>query len=149
MLLELKVENVEDVIESRLQEITSYFSRIAQRWQSDQATSESQWRKDVMHYIHDQPGYRAIEWLDNKYNVRWITPEEGNEQIKGYNLYSDVERRKELLKSSTKNELQMSSQFELDGQEKVLLLLSPLYNDNHFQGFMVGILDTETFWKIF
>ncbi|MCW8443749.1 diguanylate cyclase [Fluoribacter gormanii] len=145
MLLELKVENVEDVIESRLQEITSYFSRIAQRWQSDQATSESQWRKDVMHYIHDQPGYRAIEWLDNKYNVRWITPEEGNEQIKGYNLYSDVERRKELLKSSTKNELQMSSQFELDGQEKVLLLLSPLYNDNHFQGFMVGILDTETF----
>ncbi|WP_454782353.1 diguanylate cyclase [Legionella sp. WA2022007384] len=145
MLLQLKVENVEDVIESHLQELATSFSRMAERWINQQTISKNEWRSDVMHYIHDQPGYRAIEWVDNKYIVRWIAPEEGNEQLKEYNLYNDADRRKEILRGLATNELQMSAQFELEEQSKVLLLLSPMHKGTLFQGFMVGVLDTEKF----
>ncbi|WP_454783691.1 diguanylate cyclase [Legionella sp. WA2024007413] len=145
MLLQLKIENVEDVIESHLQEFTSSFSRMAKRWISQQTPSETEWKADAMHYIHDQPGYRAIAWVNNQYIVRWLAPEEGKEQLKEYNLYNDPDRRKEITKSLASKELQMSTQFELKGLGKSLLLLSPLYKGNLFEGFMVGILDTEKF----
>lgn len=145
MLLQLKVENVEDVIESHTAELASSFSRITYRWLNRQITPENKWRSDVMHYIHDQPGYKAIEWVDSKYVVRWIAPEEGNELIKGYNLYDDPARRKEMLKSLVTNELQISSQFDLVEENKVFLLFSPIIKENHFQGFIVGILDAEMF----
>ncbi|WP_412756096.1 diguanylate cyclase [Legionella bozemanae] len=145
MLLQLKVENVEDVIESRTAELASSFSRITYRWLNRQITPESEWRADMMHYIHDQPGYKAILWVDNKYVIRWVAPEEGNKLIKEYNLYDNPNRREEMLRSLAKNELQISSQFDWAKGNKVILLFSPMLKGNHFQGFMVGILNTEIF----
>ncbi|CAM2761230.1 sensor histidine kinase [Legionella steigerwaltii] len=145
MLLQLKVENIEDVIESHILELTSSFSRITYRWLNRQTTPENEWRADVMHYIHDQPGYRAIEWVDNKYITQWIVPKEGNELIKELNLYKDADRRKEMSKSLTKNELQLSTQFDLLDEDKVILLMSPIIKEKQFQGFMVGVLSTQMF----
>lgn len=145
MLLQLKVENVEDVIESHVEELASTFSRITYRWLNRQTTPENEWRADVMHHIHDQPGFRAIEWIDDKYIVQWIAPEEGNEIIKELNIFQNIVRRKEMLKSMAKNEVQLSSQFELVDEEKVILLLSPMLKEHRFQGFMIGVLNTEIF----
>ncbi|HHW4980939.1 TPA: diguanylate cyclase [Legionella anisa] len=145
MLLQLKVENVEDVVESYTAELASSFSRITYRWLNQQTNPESEWRADMMHYIHDQPGYRAIIWVDNKYAIRWIVPEEGNEFIKEYNLFNNPDRRGEMLKSLARNELQISTQFDLAEGDRVILLFSPMLQENHFQGFMVGILNTEVF----
>ncbi|QLZ69058.1 hypothetical protein FOLKNPGA_01840 [Legionella sp. PC1000] len=147
MLLQLKVENVEDVVESHTAELASSFSRITYRWLHRQITPESEWRADLMRYIHDQPGYRAIGWVDNKYTIRWIVPEEGNEFIKEYGLFNNPDRRGEMLKSVAKNELQISSQFDLVEGNKVILLFSPMLKENYFQGFMVGILNTTAFLK--
>ncbi|WP_392537236.1 diguanylate cyclase [Legionella sp. 227] len=145
MLLQLKIENIKDVIESHIQDLTSAFSRITYRWINRQTTPENEWRADVMHYIHDQPGYRAIEWVDNKYTVRWVAPEEGNESIKKFDLFTNPERRQEMLKSLASNEPQLSTQFDLIEGDRVILLLSPILKENEFQGFMVGFLSTNLF----
>ncbi|KTD41347.1 sensor domain-containing diguanylate cyclase [Legionella parisiensis] len=145
MLLQLKVENVEDVIESRTAELASSFSRITYRWLNRDATPASEWQADMMHHIHDQPGYNAILWIDNKYQIRWVAPEESSELIKEYNFYDNPDRRREMLGSLAKNELQISSQFYWVEGNKVILLLSPMLKENYFQGFMVGIINTEVF----
>lgn len=49
----------------------SALRRLADRWSSNQGTSRSTWEADVAHYLSDQPGYHAIEWVDASLQERW------------------------------------------------------------------------------
>lgn len=143
-ILKTKIGNVSSLIETYLDERIASFNRISYRWLSQEGgTPESVWEKDVNHYIDDQPGYIAIEWVDNHYNVRWVMPKQNNEHTIGFNLYQDAHRRQELKKALETKTAQLSEELDLIQGGKGLLIFSPLLTQEQFLGFMVGVINTH------
>ncbi|MDP3269766.1 MAG: diguanylate cyclase [Legionella sp.] len=143
-LLVAKVESVSSLLNIYLEERFRAFSRISYRWLSQEGgTPEKIWKADMKQYILDQPGYIAIEWVDQNYIVRWITPETGNEKIRGFNMSQESHRREQIELAINKNGLQLSNQLDLFQGGKGILLFSPLIKDNKFLGLMVGVMNTR------
>jgi len=143
-ILKTKIGNVSSLIETYLNERITSFNRISYRWLSQEGgTPESVWQSDVSHYIHDQPGYLAIEWVDNHYIVRWVMPKENNEQTAGFNLYQDAHRRQIIKMALETKTVQLSEELDLIQGGKGLLIFSPLLQQEQFLGFMVGVINTH------
>lgn len=143
-LLEGKVESVSSLLNTYLEERFRAFARISYRWLSqDGGTPENIWKADMKQYIKDQPGYIAIEWVDQNYIVRWITPEAGNEKIRGFDMSQESHRRDQIELAINKKGLQLSNQLDLFQGGKGILLFSPLLKNNQFLGLMVGVMNTR------
>lgn len=143
-ILQQEINNVSNYIKMAMTERADAFKRMSYRWMSQEGgTPKAVWEADVLHYIQDQPGYLAIEWVDNQYIVRWVMPKENNESVIGYNLYKDANRRAEIDLSIQKKGIQLSQQMDLLQGGEGVLFFSPLFKNNHFEGLMVGVLRTQ------
>lgn len=141
-----KLSNIKNLLQTDLEERISAFQRISYRWLSTpDGTPKELWESDAMHYIHDQDGYVAIEWVDSNYIIRWVVPTKGNEHVIGFNLYKEKNRRAEIQAAITQNKLQISNQLDLIQGGKGVLLFSPLIKNNKVLGLMVGVINTQLF----
>jgi len=72
-------------------------SRMAHRWAARPGgTPEVEWRADARRYLRDSLAYKAIEWIDTSYHIRWVEPLKGNEKALGLDLGTEAWRRKPL-----------------------------------------------------
>ncbi|MFC3909927.1 diguanylate cyclase [Legionella dresdenensis] len=149
-LLYEKITNVRTLLRTYMVERVAAFSRISNRWLSQEGGTPRQvWESDVLRYIKDQPGYVAIGWVDSHYIVRWVMPKENNEYLVGYNLYLDATQRNVIEQSMKKQEAHLSDQVDLMQGGKGIFLFSPLYRNNQFQGFMIGIMNSQQLFASF
>ncbi len=142
-LIEIKLENVRNLINQHMQERSAAFSRITYRWINREVTPQQEWLADVLHYIKDQPGYIAIEWIDSSYHIRWVAPEEGNAIVKGFDLSKDSNHWLEMKRALHKNAIEMSPEMHLIQGGRGVLLFSPIIKDEKFGGFMVGVINIQ------
>ncbi|TAL63052.1 MAG: hypothetical protein EPN84_05515, partial [Legionella sp.] len=143
ILLNIKINSIGDIITAHMQERVSSFSRITYRWLTRENTPEKEWREDIRHYIHDQRGYSAIEWIDKNYRVNWVEPQVGNEDAEEFNLAS-YPKLQEISKQSIEEEnTLLSSPVNLKLNEQRVLLFSPILKQDTFYGFMLGIINPQ------
>lgn len=142
-LVKIKTENLKNTLSVYMQERNTAFARITYRWINRNNTPEAEWHADVMHYISDQPGYRAIERVDASYKILWVAPEKENEQLKGFNLSQESNRWHEMKKALTTKHMQMSNLIDLMQGGRGVLLFSPIFKNSVFSGFMVGVINTQ------
>lgn len=142
-LIFLKAENIKNIIEVSVQERATAFSRITSRWMHRTSTPESEWRADVMNYIKDQIGYKSIMLVDKNYRIQWVAPESKNASIVGYNFYQDVSSREQILLSIKNKAPQLTNQIDLLEGGKGIILFSPIFKKDIFNGFMVGVIDNN------
>ncbi|MBP9721720.1 MAG: diguanylate cyclase [Gammaproteobacteria bacterium] len=143
-----KDKNLISLIKTDLEDRIKSFSRIGKRWlQVAGGTPRNLWESDATQYIKDQKGYVAIEWVDSDYIVRWSVPLETSQEIIGYNLYKDKSRRLLIERSKSKQSLVLSPQIDLIQGEKGILIVDPLIKNNHFMGFMVGVINSRIFFE--
>jgi PAS domain S-box-containing protein len=130
----------EEKIKSQIDTKSFALDRMAKRWQTQGGTPKAEWEKDALNYIRDYQGYQAIEWVDSNYYVRWIIPKEGNEKAINLNLAFEPKIKEALEISKNKQDIHITKTVDLVQGEKGFLIYFPLFVENKFDGFIVGVV---------
>lgn len=116
-------------------------TRMASRWAVRGGMPRAEWEADARAHVADHPEYRAIEWVDRSFKVRWIAPLENNEAAIGLDLAAEPARRNALQASLELAEPTISEPVELVQGGAGLLVYVPIAIAGEFGGFILGVLD--------
>ncbi|AFY66132.1 response regulator [Geitlerinema sp. PCC 7407] len=129
-------------LDTRLQALR----RIGTRWEARGGTPQEEWIADATAYLADYKGYRAIQWADENYRLRWIVPSAGNERVQGLNILSEPQRRQAVETARDRRQIVLTPSLRLFQGELGFLGYIPLYPQNRFNGFIVGVFEVQPFF---
>jgi len=118
--------------------------RMASRMAMPDNFSERQWRADARHYLDDFGVYQALEWIDRDFVIRWLEPLAGNQDVTGYNVAFNPERRQALERSIRTGNYDLSGIIELRQGGKGMVLYHPIGVGEDNNGFIAGVFRMET-----
>ncbi|GAB1539210.1 hypothetical protein NUACC21_18750 [Scytonema sp. NUACC21] len=118
--------------------------RLGRRWQVRGGTPQKEWEADATAYVKDYKGYRALEWVDPSLQVRWIVPLAGNETVQNLDLTKEPRRRVALEASRKKRQTTFTRTINLVQGGEGFLAYVPLFVDNKFDGFIVGVFQVQS-----
>jgi PAS domain S-box-containing protein len=141
--LQTTAEDTKGLLSAQLDARIATLDRLAERWEYQGGISHDQWVFDVNDILSDQPGYQAIEWVDQDYTVRWVEPLEGNQAAKDLNLAFDEARKTALEAARASGDITVTSTIDLVQGGKGFLVYVPLFPDGEFDGFILGVFHIE------
>ena len=112
--------------------------RLAKMWEFEEP-SYDQWMAFAGLYLEHHPGCLAIEWLDPKYEERWIARASGEKfSLPGNGM------RESLLRSALRSKEPMLSNLlkSPDGRKQWLNVV-PIYQKERFRGFVLASFDAQ------
>lgn len=144
--LQLESDSLARLIETRFEDQMGTLHRLASRWEYQRDRPEL-WDRDVRALLQDYQNFQAIEWLDERYHMRWVEPLEGNEHILGFVYRPDHPNYALLAQARESGGPVLSHTFELQQGGKGLAHYVPLYKRAEdqavFDGFLIGIFKVE------
>lgn len=143
-----KGAEMRDVVEAQIQTRAAALQRIARRWEFGTRKSRLDWERDVALHVHDYGGYKAIQWVDPQFRIRWIVPTAGNESMLNRNSAMDTARRIPLIEARDRNIMTMTSAISLMTGGTGFRIHVPLRRHERFDGFIVGVIQSETFFNL-
>jgi len=132
---------VSGFVQKDLQARVNALHRLGARWRTRGGTPPGEWHSDAANYIDHQSGYRAIAWVDAGYQVRWIEPEVSKEAAQHLDRTVDETRQRTLEAARASSTPTITHPIELANGMPGLLIGVPLYIDERFDGFMLGVID--------
>ncbi|MEO6053658.1 MAG: response regulator, partial [Chthoniobacterales bacterium] len=134
--------NLVSQISSRLRQV----QRMAHRWDRRGGTPYDDWRGDSMQYLKDEKFVIALEWVDNSFRIRWVCPDEGYSHYMGFDLTEDERWNAVdiLKKAQATRALTISPVVEQKKGEKVFFAYFPLFPNDKFDGFIVGVFGIDS-----
>lgn len=117
--------------------------RMAYRLYTQPDTPESQWRVDARNYLEDFGVYQAIEWIDSNYIIRWLEPLAGNQDVVGYNVAFNDQRREALDKAAATGDYDLSGIIDLRQGGKGMVIYYPVGAGDANNGYMAGVFRME------
>jgi PAS domain S-box-containing protein len=112
--------------------------RLAKMWEFDEPTYD-QWMAFADLYLEHHPGCLAIEWLDPKYEERWVARSSGQNAPMAVNG-----ARERLLQSALiSKDAVLSNLLNSPDGRKQWLTVVPIYQKEKFRGFVVGSFDAQ------
>ncbi len=127
------------LIEKDIQGRLADLSRMARRWRVRRRLSRQEWEDDVMAYMTDHPGLRAIARIDESDRIRWIVPWEGTEKAHGIHLGFEPERQRILAYAREQRRPVLSRIVQLLDGHKGLLALVPIEEETGFAGDFLAV----------
>lgn len=121
--------------------------RMAGRWSARGETPKDEWESDAAEYVMNFPGYQALEWVDSDYRVRWVVPLKGNEKAVGLNIGFEKLRREALEASRKQKKTYVSKTVRLVQGADGILVYSPIYHGDRFDGFILGVFRVEDLFR--
>ncbi|SNC62294.1 diguanylate cyclase (GGDEF) domain-containing protein [Marinobacter sp. es.048] len=118
---------------------TDAIRRMARRMDDDPSLTREQWRQDARNYLEDFGVYQAIEWIDPSFVIRWLEPVSGNEEVLGFNVAFNQQRRLALERSKRTGELDLSGIIELHQGGKGMVIYAPVDSGADNNGFIAGV----------
>ncbi len=119
--------------------------RMAQRWEVSGGTPKEEWAADARNYISDFPALTTVEWVNDQNIIEWVEPLRGNEKALGLNIAFDEKRRAMLEGAKVRGHITMTPPFQLVQGYKAFVVYISVYREEKFEGFIVGIFDTDKF----
>ncbi len=119
--------------------------RMAQRWAKSDGLPEAEWRSDALGYARDFPDFLAVEWVDTQNVVRWVEPQASNQAVVGRDLSYESVRRLALETARIEQKSVTSPTITLLQGGRGFLSVHPIYRNQVFLGFIIGIFRIETF----
>ena len=117
--------------------------RMAERRKVQPDMSEATWRADASNYLEHFGTYQAIEWIDPDFNIRWVEPIAGNEDVLGFNVAFSEARRQALTEAARTGELDTSGVIELKQGGTGVVLYEPIGAGANNRGFIAGVFHME------
>ena len=145
--LQREIAGQTEVLKTKLGKIIEQrilaMDRMARRWETRRGIPQKDWQVDAHNFIAHQPGYQAIEWVDRTFHVRWIVPTKGNEAAQDLDLGFEKRRRIALEAARDRREITVTRTIDLVQGGKGFLVYSPLYLDDQFDGFILGVFRVQ------
>ncbi|AXS83884.1 putative bifunctional diguanylate cyclase/phosphodiesterase [Marinobacter sp. Arc7-DN-1] len=113
--------------------------RMAKRLQANPSTTEREWRQDARNYLDDFGVYQAIEWIDRNFVIRWLEPVTDNEEVIGYNVAFNDERRQALELARQTGNWDLSGIVDLRQGGKGMVIYAPVGAGADNNGFIAGV----------
>ena len=117
--------------------------RMTSRWKEQGGTPMDEWRADARRYLREQPGLKAVEWVDSSYYIRRVEPLAGNERALGLNIKFNEERERALTGAAESDSITITQPLDLVQGYKGFITYSPLGTGDAFDGFIVGVFGVE------
>ncbi|MCM8543497.1 MAG: MASE1 domain-containing protein [Lentisphaeraceae bacterium] len=145
------VQNHQELTKSMVNEIENIvkgLKRMASRRGYEKGLDQGAWLNDAKNYYKDGL-FKAIEWVDSSYRVRWVYPLEGNENALGVNLSFEPKRKHTLeLAKKTKGSI-ISEPVDLLQGGRGLLITVPVFNGEEFLGYILGVFKMKSMFSNF
>lgn len=142
-LLNIHARIVKAAIANDLNQRVRAVNRLAKRWSTHDGLSQQQFDEQAEQLILDEPGYHAIEWVDENLIVRWAVPLEGNRAIIGLNLNNEPVRKRTLERAYTHGVTTMTPPVNLAQGGKGIIIYFPILTQTEFKGFIVSVLNSD------
>ena len=142
--LDVEAERILDMVEVDLESRIRSLRRVVFRWQDREGTPRNEFESDIRAYMADDPGYQAIEWVDDTFHIRWVLPLEGNEAVVGLNLAFEENRRKAFVQARDSKLMTISNSIDLIQGGKGILLYFPIYINGEFDGFILAVFEVQS-----
>jgi len=117
--------------------------RLASRWGLRGGIPFSEWKLDTKYLTKHNSNFQAIEWVDSKFHVRWITPLKENRQALNLNLALEKNRKTALISSRDQNKIMVTRVVQLVQGGNGFLVYVPIKVKNKFDGFILGVFRTK------
>ncbi|MFT5541648.1 MAG: PAS domain S-box-containing protein [Glaciecola sp.] len=148
-LINVQAKSMLIKIDTDMQKRVQSLQRIVDRWQVSKGTSQLEFEQDIAHYIIDDPGYQAIEWVDRTFHVRWVKPVVGNEEALGLYLGFKEKRLTALKQARDKRLATVTAPIALVQGGQGFLIYNPIFIDNIFDGFVLAVIRTDKWLERF
>jgi PAS domain S-box-containing protein len=112
--------------------------RLAKMWEFDEPTYE-QWMAFASLYLEHHPGCIAIEWLDPKYEERWISRSPGEKTP----VAGNGERERLLQSALISKDAVLSNLLSSPNGRRQWLTVVPIYQRGLFRGFVLASFDAQ------
>lgn len=142
-LLDIHARTVNEAVISDINQRARALNRLARRWAIHGGFTREQFDAQAEQLIADEPGYHAIEWIDENLIIRWAVPLEGNRAIIGLNLNNEPVRKRTLEKAYKHAIVTMTPPINLAQGGKGVIMYFPILTATEFKGFIVAVLKTE------
>jgi PAS domain S-box-containing protein len=142
-----QADEVEARLRQRVSERVASLGRMASRWNFENGTSESRWRRDAANHVAQLPGLRAMEWIDSTYRVRWVEPQENNEGAVDLDVAFDAARMRALRGAADRREATVTPPFDLVQGYPAFIAYAPVTKAGRFDGFVAALFSTNDFFE--
>lgn len=112
--------------------------RLAKMWEFDEPTYE-QWMAFAGLYLEHHPGCIAIEWLDPKYEERWISKVPGDKTP----LPGNGTRERLLQSALLSKDAVLSNLLNSPDGSRQWFTVVPIYQMGRFRGFVLASFDAQ------
>ena len=143
---ELEASNIKFELNNEIQERILVLIRIAKRWEIRGKPSQHEWESANELYIKHFGSYQAIEWVDSSFHVRWLVPKAGNEAVQNLKFTFEKGRESVILAALKTRQAKVTGTVTLVQGGKGFLVCVPIFRDQQFQGFIVGVFHNEKFF---
>ncbi len=124
--------------ESELKATILPLEQLAGRWQARGQRNEADMESDIALAMSGYPSYQAIEWVDPSYRVVWVTPQSGNQAVRGSDFAADQPRRMALQAAQESRGVVVTHPVRLESGGRGLLICIPVYSNEKLDGFLIG-----------
>jgi PAS domain S-box-containing protein len=112
--------------------------RLAKMWEFDEPGYE-QWTAFANLYLDHHPGCIAIEWLDPRYEERWISwSQAGKAPLAGKGVLTRL-----LQSAQSSRQPALSNLVTSPAGQKQWFTVVPIYQKERFRGFVLAFFDTQ------
>ncbi|MFP5519198.1 MAG: PAS domain S-box protein [Bdellovibrionia bacterium] len=138
---ELNAKNLVSEAMSEINHFNFSFNRIARRWEAGGYKDPRVWDNDMINYLSDTKGLKAINFVDENFIIRKIYPVVGNEKTLNYDLKTIPHAKAALERALENGKVSTTSIIELIAGGKGFVLYFPVYKEGRNQGFVSGVFD--------
>lgn len=130
-------------------ELVRAMERMGNRWLNLTGNEYELWRLDVEGYRRDYPYIKAIAWVDDFGQVRWINPVPEAGELFARADFSEIPQINRILEvSRSHRESQVSERFSSSQANEVFMFVaSPLYAGEQFRGWLVALVENDEFFR--
>ncbi len=128
-------------ITSQLDAETFELVRMGKQWEYWGKDVPELWIEDAGGYAQRHAGYQAIAWVSPDYLAKWAAPADDNRWLIDRNLAADARQRQALESARHKLEVTVTHATDLPNGDSALLVCVPIFQNDQFGGFIVGLFD--------
>jgi PAS domain S-box-containing protein len=112
--------------------------RLAKMWEIGEP-AYAEWTVYANLYLEHHPGCIAIEWLEPRYEERWVSRSPNKKLL----LVKGTAREKFLKSARQSSQATVSGLLDSPNGSKQWLVAVPIYQKDQFHGFVVGYFDVQ------
>lgn len=147
--IQLKLSGIRKLTQVEMESRIKALARMADRWKAKREIQKEEWEIDAQNYVNDLKGFQAIGWVDPAFHVRWVVPLKGNERTVNLNLAFEDRRRVALERARDMRIPTLTRVIDLIQGGKGFLSYIPIFRDEKFNGFILGVFRTQALFQAF